>query len=384
MRKFGVHKNTVPFSAQRAHCLQILTRYLAKEIVITSLVISIVLLLIVGSSRFAYFLSLAVAGELNAQAVLVVIVNLLPAYLSNLLPMGTFIGVLVALGRLGADNELVVLSANGVSPAQLVRMVAVPVSVLVLMVLMLSTVIAPNTSRVVEEVLYIQSHTSEFESIVPGKFQGNGNRQAIYAESLNEDKSKLHNVFLYTNKGNAAPVIIKAETATQYFDEDYQAKYLLLQNGSRMQVADAEQDVSLTEFQSMAVQLLDSKVEVEVTHSFTIPTLDLLDSPKATYRAQLYWRFSLPAMTLIICLTAIALSKVNPRQGRFARLLPALVLFLAYLSLLMRFRDQIEMGVSGAELNIVLLHSAYLLLGMWLLFGPKLPEISLPTWRKTT
>jgi lipopolysaccharide export system permease protein len=151
-----------------------------------------------------------------------------------------------------------------------------------------------------------------------------------------------------------------------------------------MQVADAEQDVSLTEFQSMAVQLLDSKVEVEVTHSFTIPTLDLLDSPKATYRAQLYWRFSLPAMTLIICLTAIALSKVNPRQGRFARLLPALVLFLAYLSLLMRFRDQIEMGVSGAELNIVLLHSAYLLLGMWLLFGPKLPEISLPMWRKTT
>ena len=364
--------------------MQILTRYLAKEIVITSLVISMVLLLVVGSGRFAYFLRMAVAGELNAQAVLVVVTNLMPAYLSNLLPMSAFIGVLVALGRLSTDNELVVLSANGVSQVRLVGMVAVPVFTLAFLVLMLSTVIAPHTSRVVEEVLYVQSHTSEFESIVPGKFQGNGNRQTIYAESLNEDKSKLHNVFLYTNDGSSAPVIIKAETATQYFDEGYQAKYLLLQNGSRMQVADAEQDVSLTEFQSMAVQLLDSNVAVEITHSFTIPTLDLLGSPKATYRAQLYWRFSLPLMTLIICLTAIALSRMNPRQGRFARLLPALVLFLAYLSLLMRFRDQIEMGVKGAELNILLLHSAYLLLGLWLLFGPKLPDISLRMRRAST
>ncbi|HCH23943.1 MAG TPA: LPS export ABC transporter permease LptF [Oceanospirillaceae bacterium] len=357
--------------------MRILTSYIAKEIIITSLVIAIVLLLVVGSSRFAYFLSLAVAGELNAQAVLVVIANLLPAYLSNLLPMGTFIGVLVALGRLSVDNELVVLSANGVSQWRLVGIIAIPVGALAMVVLLLSTAIAPHTSRVVEEVLYVQSHTSEFESIVPGKFQGNGNRQAIYAESLNADKSKLHNVFLYTNDGSSAPVIIKAETATQYFDEDYQAKYLLLQNGSRMQVADAERDVSLTQFQSMAVQLLDTNVAVDITHSFTIPTLDLLDSPKATYRAQLYWRFSLPLMTLIICLTAIALSRVNPRQGRFSRLLPALVLFLAYLSLLMRFRDQIEMGVKGAELSVVLLHSGYLLLGLWLLFGPKFPNIAL-------
>ena len=364
--------------------MQILTRYIAKEIVITSLVISMVLLLVVGSSRFAYFLSLAVAGELNAQAVLVVIANLLPAYLSNLLPMGTFIGVLVALGRLSVDNELVVLSANGVSQADLVRMVAVPVSVLAFMVLMLSAAIAPHTSRIVEEVLYVQSHTSEFESIIPGKFQGNGNRQAIYAESLNEDKSKLHNVFLYTNDGVKPPVIIKAESATQYYDEDYQAKYLLLQNGSRMQVADQQKNVSLTVFQSMAVQLLDSDVAVDITHSFTIPTLDLLDSPKATYRAQLYWRFSLPLMTLIISLTAIALSQVNPRQGRFARLLPALVLFLGYLSLLMRFRDQIELGVGGAELNIVLLHGAFLALGLWLLFGRQLRSRSLRLRRVKT
>jgi lipopolysaccharide export system permease protein len=337
-----------------------------------SVVISVILLLVVGSSRFAYFLSLAVAGELNAQAVLVVIVNLLPAYLSNLLPMGTFIGVMVALGRLSVDNELVVLSANGISQARLVRMVAVPVTGLACAVLLLSTVIAPHTSRIVEEVLYIQSHSSEFDSIVAGKFQGNGSRQAVYAQSLSDDKSKLHNVFIYTNANGQLPIIIKAATATQYYDNEYQAKYLLLENGSRMQVADNQQNVSLTIFQQMAMQLLDTEVEVDITQSFTIPTSELLVSSQANHRAQLYWRLSLPLMTLIISLTAIALSQVNPRQGRFARLLPALVLFLGYLSLLMRFRDQIELGMVGAEFNLMALHAGFLLLGLWLLFGKQL------------
>ena len=58
-----------------------------------------VLLLIISSSRFAYYLSKAVTGELDAQAVLIIIANLLPAYLSTLLPLGGFLGVLLTLGK---------------------------------------------------------------------------------------------------------------------------------------------------------------------------------------------------------------------------------------------------------------------------------------------
>ena len=347
----------------------ILTRYISREVLVTSVAVASVLLLILASSRFAYFLSKAVAGELDAQAVITIIVNLVPAYLSSLLPLGAFIGVLIALGRMSVDNELAVLSATGLSQSQLVRIVGVPVMLITVAVAMLSLVIAPHTSRTVEEILYIQSHSNEFESIMPGRFQGNGSRQAIYAESLNEDKSRLFNVFVFSQSARQAPVVIKAESATQYYDDQYQAKYLLLENGSRTQMQVGHKDVSTVEFQQMGVRLLDSEVEVEVSRSFTIPTLDLFGSEQASYRAQLFWRFSLPLMTLIVSLTAIALSQVNPRQGRFARLLPAIVLYLVYLSLLMRLRDQIERGISSAEGNIVLLHLAFLVLGLWLLFG---------------
>ena len=150
-----------------------------------------VLLLIISSSRFAYYLSKAVTGELDAQAVLIIIANLLPAYLSTLLPLGGFLGVLLTLGKLSVDNELTVMFANGVSQWQLVQMVLVPLSILAVLVATLSIWLAPETSRNVEEILYQQSHTTEFDSIVAGRFQGNIERKGIYAETMSDDREQL-------------------------------------------------------------------------------------------------------------------------------------------------------------------------------------------------
>jgi lipopolysaccharide export system permease protein len=109
--------------------LSLITRYINKEVMITALAVSLVLLLIISSSRFAHYLSKAVTGELDAEAVLEIIFNLLPAYLSTLLPLGGFLGVLLTLGKLSVDNELTVLFANGVSQRQLVQIVLVPLSI---------------------------------------------------------------------------------------------------------------------------------------------------------------------------------------------------------------------------------------------------------------
>ena len=146
--------------------LSLITRYINKEVLISALAVSMVLLLIISSSRFAYYLTKAVTGELDAQAVLIIIANLLPAYLSTLLPLGGFLGVLLTLGKLSVDNELTVLFANGVSQRQLVQVVLVPLSILAVLVAALSLWLAPETSRNVEEILYQQSHTTEFDSVV--------------------------------------------------------------------------------------------------------------------------------------------------------------------------------------------------------------------------
>jgi lipopolysaccharide export system permease protein len=352
--------------------VSLITRYINKEVLISAFAVSLVLLLIISSSRFAHYLSKAVTGELDAQAVLAIIVNLLPAYLSTLLPLGGFLGVLLTLGKLSVDNELTVLFANGVSQRQLVQVVLVPLSILAVLVATLSLWVAPETSRNVEEILYQQSHTTEFDSIVAGRFQGNIERQVIYAESLSDDRQQLLNVFVFNRPTvSSTPVLLKATTARQVFDETYQTRYLVLQKGSRTEGQPGQLDYTVTQFEELAVRLYTEELQINITRGFTLPTLMLIGSDSPDHRAQLYWRMSLPLMTLIVSFVAIALGQVNPRKGRFVRLLPGILLYLVYLSVLTSLRDEMTKAVAHADLKIWLLHGFFLLLGLGLLFGPQ-------------
>lgn len=350
--------------------MSLITRYINKEVLITALAVSLVLLLIISSSRFTHYLSKAVTGELDAEAVVEIIFNLLPAYLSTLLPLGGFLGVLLTLGKLSVDNELTVLFANGVSQRQLVQIVLVPLSILAVLVAILSLWLAPEASRNVEEILYQQSHTSEFDSIVPGRFQGNIERQVIYAESMSDDRQQLLNVFVFNRPmATEPPVLIKATSARQVFNETYQARYLLLKEGSRTEGQPGRLDYTVTKFDELAVRLFTQELQINITRGFTLPTLMLVGSADPDHKAQLYWRISLPLMTLIVSFVAIALGQVNPRKGRFARLLPAILIYLVYLSVLMSLRDDMTRAIANADIKIWLLHITFLISGLFLLFG---------------
>ncbi|MDL4864792.1 LptF/LptG family permease, partial [Halomonas elongata] len=80
--------------------------------------------------------------------------------------------------------------------------------------------------------------------------------------------------------------------------------------------------------------------------------------------AQLQWRLSLPPMVFILTLMAMPLSRVNPRQGRFAKLLPAIFLYVAYLSLLLAALDAIARGAWPAMVGMWPIHAAFLAIGL--------------------
>ena len=76
-------------------------------------------------------------------------------------------------------------------------------------------------------------------------------------------------------------------------------------------------------------------------------------------------------MVPIVTLIAFPLSKVNPRQGRFARLFPAIVLFMVYISLLIAMTGMIEKQTLNPMIGLWILHIIYTLIGAGLLLGPE-------------
>ena len=352
--------------------MSILARYISKELLKTTLATTAIVLLIVGGGRLTYYLGQAVTGDISGQAALSIVLNIVPAYLSHILPMGVFIGLLVTLGRLSSEQELVVLEAAAISLFKLFLLVLIPVSLCAFLVLLLSTLVTPYTYKNAEEIILKEQRTSKFESIVPGRFHSRNQDQVIYADAINADQDELADVFVFYRDASNQPVAIKADSARQYFDETYQSKYLLLTDGSRVLLPEQSQAVQLIDYETMGVRYQANVADVNVITKFTIPTAQLFDTDNWVYKAQLYWRLSLPVMVLVTSLIGLALSRVKPRQGRFAKLIPALVLYLVYFYALVTFRNQLETGDTGALLPMVAVHGVFLLIGIYLLMSPRL------------
>jgi lipopolysaccharide export system permease protein len=73
-----------------------------------------------------------------------------------------------------------------------------------------------------------------------------------------------------------------------------------------------------------------SQAMIGETAANSLPTALLIANPTNFNRGELLWRLALPVMGLLLMLLAIPLSFVNPRGGRSANLLVALLLFIIY------------------------------------------------------
>ncbi|MNF73225.1 Lipopolysaccharide export system permease protein LptF [compost metagenome] len=92
------------------------------------------------------------------------------------------------------------------------------------------------------------------------------------------------------------------------------------------------------------------------------PTLELLGTQDSQLMAELQWRLSLPLSILVLTFLVVPLARVNPRQGRYAKLLPAILLYLSYFLLLSAARSAIDSGRLPHWPGMFLVPLVYLLL----------------------
>jgi len=98
----------------------------------------------------------------------------------------------------------------------------------------------------------------------------------------------------------------------------------------------------------------------------------------------LHWRLSLPALALVVVLLAVPLAKTNPRRGRYAKLIPSILVYQLYVASLTGARAAVEQGDSGPW-AIWLVHLGALLLAIsftrfervWISLLRRLPHLSL-------
>jgi lipopolysaccharide export system permease protein len=84
--------------------------------------------------------------------------------------------------------------------------------------------------------------------------------------------------------------------------------------------------------------------------------------------AELQWRFSIPLMVMILTLIAVPLSRVNPRTGKYANLLPAILIYVLYANFMFVARNWIIKDQVPVWLGMFWLHILAAGLGGFLLW----------------
>ncbi|WP_313025074.1 LPS export ABC transporter permease LptF [Pseudomonas lopnurensis] len=352
----------------------IVFRYLSRELLVTMSAVSAVLLVIIMSGRFIKYLAQAAQGVLDPSVLLLIMGFRLPGFLQLILPLGLFLGILLAYGRLYLESEMTVLSATGMSQRRLLAYSLAPAALVAVLVGWLSLGLAPQGIAEVDRILNQQDSLTEFDTLVPGRFQTlRGGSRVTYTRELSADRSELAGVFIsetnvsrQTGKEGSLSVLV-AESGRQEIQPDG-SRYLILENGYRYDGNPGQADYRAIQYDTYGVLLPKPEVSMELSEREALPTRELLGSQNVRHQTELQWRLSLPLLVFVVTVLAVPLAKVNPRQGRFLKLLPAILLYMTYLALLIAARGALDKGRIPMALGLWWVHGVFLAIGLLLLY----------------
>lgn len=356
--------------------LSVLDRYLLKEVIANWLAVMLVLWAIVVTNRLVRYLGEAAAGELAGSMILTLIGLKSVAYLATLVPLSLYLGVVLALGRLYRDSEMAALAACGVGYRRLYRPLLVLAGLVAGVLLLLTLLVVPRTAELAYRVEAEAEHRATIEAVSAGRFQeARGGRIVIYAREVAPDASHLRQVFV-RNLQTDPPMLVTAARARPERDPDSGVRYLVLEDGQRYQGFPGDPVFRVLEFERHGIRMdQDARPEVRLKQD-AVPTRELLTGGGPRALAELHWRIALPLAVVVLLILAVPLSRTSPRQGRYARLFLAILLFIIYYNLLGTARMWLEKGQLPGLIGLWWVHLLPLAATGWLFLQmrPRLPR----------
>jgi Predicted permeases len=344
----------------------VFSRYLVREAGTAWLGVTLVLLAVLVTNRLARLLGEAAGGEVPAGDIFALLGLAMLANLHVVLPASLFLGIVLALGRLYRDSEMAAFFACGVGPREIYRallLLAVPA---VLATATLSLTTGPWAQRQVSEMRVRAQQTLELEALRPGRFLTSRRAEGVvYIEGVGADQ-RLQNIFTQGMSGDRL-VLISAQGARQERDPNTGERFLVLEDGYRVEGVPGSGAWRMIEFQEHGIRVAAPREATSLGRRKGWPLTALLASGTAQDWAEIQWRLSTPLMTLLLTFVVVPLTKSDPREGRYGKLLVAVVVFALYTNFLTLACDWVGDGLLPVWLGPWWVHAIVAVTGaVWL------------------
>ncbi|MBX3704476.1 MAG: LPS export ABC transporter permease LptF [Steroidobacteraceae bacterium] len=341
-------------------------RYVLREVAGSLGGVTAVLLAILVSYQLARILGTAAERGFPHDIVFALIGLTTLENLMLLVPIAMLLGVMLALGRLYHESEMTAVRACGAGPERLylpVFALALPVAALLGW---LAFVVGPAARDGAEQLRGRAMRDAQFGMLEAGKFRTYADGQAVfYAEQLGPG-GRLENVFVQRLAGERVEVATAAWAEHRVLDGG-STQLVVLHDGERVEGVPGQPGFRRIRFVEHGIPVVVPAPDAGRTLPERRPTATLLASAELADIAELQRRISMPVMVLVLAIVAVPLAALRPREGRYARVAIAILLYFVYSNLLSAAQVWVEKGQLPAALGTWWVHALMAATGFALL-----------------
>ena len=342
-------------SSQGMYKKNILSKSLNIEVLKSTCAILLIFFFLVVGSRFVGYFEQASEGLIDPNIIFKVVFLRFPDFITLLMPLSFFLGITLTISRLYAESEIYGYFSAGLSKISLIKFL-IPQSIMFFLItLVLSLYIAPYTKELSSELISIDTFEEQFQSIEPKKVIKFVDKNGfIYVEEKN-DKTFRKVTTVISNEGTSSLVIANEMS----FNDLGSSLDLKFKNGSLHQGILEDEVKIISSFGELKLPL-----DKEITKIKGLSLSKLFDYSSNSSNSKILWNISIPITIFVLLIFGVTMSKVEPRQGRLSVMLPAIAIYILYLSLLILGRDFGEDNFIDSQYYFFLVHILFLFVGL--------------------
>jgi len=355
---------------------RILSLYIIREITSLFLLGIMVFTLILLMGRLIKLTDLVISRGVPLADVSRMILYLMPSFLVFTIPMAFLLAVLLAFGRLSADNEITVMKAGGISLMQLMPPVVLCGLCAGLLTLFASTVGVPWGNSAFKVLSFAVLKQNVAATVREKVFWDDIPGIVMYTEHYDEEHRTLKGVLINDGRDLNRPLTIFATDGVIGGGPNRNDIRLVLKNGTIHAVGTTD-EYRLVHFGEYTMTIADSgqgiglaRNELDMTVAELHRQIDSSSTTKPVrlkMLSELHSRFAIPFASLVFAVVAVPLGMQNRRSGKSAGFSTSIAILLAYYVVQSFLRTLAEKGSLPPALALWLPNMIFLGLGWYLL-----------------
>jgi lipopolysaccharide export system permease protein len=230
--------------------------YIAKQLLSAVLIVVVSLTCVIWLSQSLRFIDMIVNRGLPLATFVYLTMLLLPTWLSIVLPIAGFAGVIFIYNRMTGDREIVVLEASGLSPMRLARPAILVSVAITLLCYVMTLYLIPLSYRAFKELQFQIRHNYTDVLLREGVFNTIASDITVYVRAR-QKSGELTGIIVHDDRDPRQKVTLIAERGALVVTDG--GPRVFMQNGNRQSRDNTTGRISLLYFDRYTVDLGGSK-----------------------------------------------------------------------------------------------------------------------------